>query len=127
MKLVKMLLAFASIGFASAVAFADHDTVARETLKHLQGEWGQRLREGGGGKIFLSAAHAPDDQKTLLSDRAEYLDEVLRARLTPGRTDVFTGTFRSASADAAAFWCGLQVLGPGFGAYVPKGLVFVFR
>ena len=68
---------------AATVAFADHDTVARETLKLLPGEWGKRLRTGGGGKMFLSSAHAPDDQKTLLSDRAEYLDEALRARLTP--------------------------------------------
>ena len=37
------------------------------------------------------------------------------------------GTFRSASATDSAFWCGLQILGPGFGPYVPKGAVIIFR
>ena len=38
-----------------------------------------------------------------------------------------TGTFRSASATDAAFWCGLQILGPGFGRYIPKGSTIIFR
>ena len=37
------------------------------------------------------------------------------------------GTFRSASATDAAFWCGLQILGPGFGRYIPKGSTIIFR
>lgn len=76
----------AAFVFAAQGAFAwgtGHETVARETLKLLQGEWGERLRTGEGGKVFVSSSHAPDDQKTLFSDRAEYIDETLRARLTP--------------------------------------------
>ena len=37
------------------------------------------------------------------------------------------GTFRSASATDAAFWCGLQILGPGFSRYIPKGATIIFR
>ena len=37
------------------------------------------------------------------------------------------GTFRSASAEAEAFWCGLQILGPGFSPYIPKGATIIFR
>lgn len=76
----------AAFVFVAPGAFAwstGHHTVARETLKLLQGEWGERLRTGDGGKVFLSAAHAPDDMKTLFSKRAEYIDETLRVRLTP--------------------------------------------
>lgn len=96
------LAAFAAIVFAAPSAFAwgsGHDTVARETLKCLQGEWGERLRAGEGGKTFLSAAHAPDDQKTLLADRADFIDETLRARLTPqtGKAPVM---YRFHDADA---------------------------
>lgn len=75
---VSVFAATAALGWGPG-----HDTVARETLRILPGEWGERLRAGDGGKVFLSAAHAPDDMKTPLSDRAEYLDETLRARLTP--------------------------------------------
>lgn len=60
-----------------------HETIARETLKRLPGVWGDRLRAGEGGRVFLESAHAPDDVKTLLSDRAMYLDERLRTRLLP--------------------------------------------
>lgn len=60
-----------------------HDTIARETLKRLPGVWGDRLRAGEGGRVFLESVHAPDDVKTLLSDRAMYLDECLRTRLLP--------------------------------------------
>ena len=60
-----------------------HETIARETLKLLPGVWGDRLRAGEGGRIFLRSAHVPDDVKTLLSDRAVYLDECLRTRLLP--------------------------------------------
>ena len=37
------------------------------------------------------------------------------------------GTFRSASATDSAFWCGLQILGPGFSPYIPKGSTVIFR
>lgn len=92
----------AVVVFAATSAFAwgaGHYTVARETLKHLPGEWGERLRDGEGGKVFLSASHAPDDQKTLLADRAEYVDKTLLARLTPpnGKTPVM---YRFHEADA---------------------------
>ncbi len=88
--------------FAATSAYAwgsGHDTVARETLKHLPGEWGERLRSGEGGKRFLSAAHAPDDMKTLFTERAEYIDGTLLARLTPpnGKTPVM---YRFHEADA---------------------------
>ena len=42
------ILAAATV-FAATSAYAwgsGHDTVARETLKHLPGEWGERLRSG---------------------------------------------------------------------------------
>ncbi len=38
-----------------------------------------------------------------------------------------TGSFRSVSATGSAFWCGLQILGPGFGPYIPKGSTIIFR
>jgi hypothetical protein len=79
-----MMLALCIFTTTTASAWGSgHDTVARQTLKLLPGEWGKRLRDGSGGKIFLSSAHAPDDMKTRLSDRAKYLDETLCARLTP--------------------------------------------
>ena len=95
------ILAAATV-FAATSAYAwgsGHDTVARETLKHLPGEWGERLRSGEGGKRFLSAAHAPDDMKTLFTERAEYIDGTLLARLTPpnGKTPVM---YRFHDADA---------------------------
>ena len=37
------------------------------------------------------------------------------------------GTFCSASATGSAFWCGLQILGPGFSEYIPKGSTIIFR
>ena len=43
--------ACAALVFAAQGAFAwgtGHETVARETLKLLQGEWGERLRTGDG-------------------------------------------------------------------------------
>ena len=88
--------------FASMSALAwgtGHGTVARETLKHLPGEWGERMRGGEGGKMFLSSSHAPDDQSTLLTDRADYVDGTLVARLTSrsGKTPVM---YRFHSADA---------------------------
>ena len=58
-----------------------HDTVARETLRVMPGVWGERLRAGEEGKLVVRYCHAPDDQKTALADRAEYLDEELRAAL----------------------------------------------
>ncbi len=88
--------------FASMSALAwgtGHGTVARETLKHLPGGWGERMRGGEGGKMFLSSSHAPDDQSTLLTDRADYVDGTLVARLTSrsGKTPVM---YRFHSADA---------------------------
>ena len=38
-----------------------------------------------------------------------------------------TGSFRSVSATDSAFWCGLQILGPGFAPYIPKGSTIIFR
>jgi hypothetical protein len=76
-----------------------HDTIARETLKLFPGKWGERLRDGKGGKIFISSSHAPDDMKTRLIDRAAYLDKILIERLTPtnGKMPVM---YRFHSADA---------------------------
>ncbi len=92
----------AAVVLAATSAFAwgaGHDTVASETLKRLPGAWGERLRSGEGGKRFLSAAHAPDDQKTLFTDRADYIDGILLSRLTPpnGKTPVM---YRFHEADA---------------------------
>ena len=94
------IMAAAVLVATSAFAWGPgHDTVARETLKLLPGQWGERLRNGRGGKLFLSSAHAPDDMKTLLTDRAEYVDKTLLARLTPpnGKTPVM---YRFHHADA---------------------------
>ena len=102
MKTICMTILAAAAVFATTPAFAwgqGHDTVARETLNRLPGKWGERLRAGEGGKCFLSGVHAPDDQKTLLTDRADSLDGKLIARLTPpnGKTPVM---YRFHSADA---------------------------
>ena len=48
------ILAVVTAFFAATSACAwgpGHDTVARETLKHLPGEWGERLRSGEGGEL----------------------------------------------------------------------------
>ena len=37
------------------------------------------------------------------------------------------GSFRSASATDSAFWCGLQILGPGFSPYIPSGTIIGIR
>ena len=63
---------------------AGHDTVARETLRVLPGVWGERLRAGEEGKLFLRTCHAPDDQSTKLADRSEYLDAEFRAAMDQG-------------------------------------------
>ena len=63
---------------------AGHDVVARETLRVLPGVWGERLRAGEEGKLFLRTCHAPDDQSTKLADRSEYLDAEFRAAMDQG-------------------------------------------
>ncbi len=37
------------------------------------------------------------------------------------------GTFFSESADEAAFWCGLQILGPGFSPHIPEATIIFIR
>lgn len=94
------ILSAAAFAAASACAWGPgHDVVAHETLRQLPGEWGERLRASEGGRRFLSAAHAPDDMKTLFTERAEYIDGTLLARLTPpnGKTPVM---YRFHDADA---------------------------
>ena len=84
MKTICRTILAATAAFATTSAFAwgqGHDTVARETLNRLPGKWGERLRSGEGGKCFLSGAHAPDHRETLLTDRSEYIDKTLVARL----------------------------------------------
>lgn len=71
---VGLCLVSAAFGWGSG-----HDTVARETLRLMPGVWGERLRAGEEGKLVVRYCHAPDDQKTALADRAEYLDEEFRA------------------------------------------------
>ena len=64
------------------------------------------------------------------SERTWFADEFgdyARIDATSDETGIITGTFRSASADAAAFWCGLQVLGPGFSAYASSGFIMIIR
>ena len=94
------ILSAAAFAAASACAWGPgHDVVARETLRQLPGEWGERLRASEGGRRFLSAVHAPDDMKTLFTERAEYIDGTLLARLTPpnGKTPIM---YRFHDADA---------------------------
>ena len=95
-----LLAAMEIFASMSALAWgAGHGTVARETLKHLPGEWGERMRGGEGGKMFLSSSHAPDDQSTLLTDRADYVDGTLVARLT-SRSGKAPTMYRFHEADA---------------------------
>lgn len=71
-----------AVAFTTSLVFgwgSGHDTVARETLRVMPGVWGERLRAGEEGKLFIKSCHAPDDQKTALADRAQYLDEEFRA------------------------------------------------
>lgn len=78
-----------SVLFAGAVILVQsafgwgsgHDIVAKETLRVLPGAWGERLRGGPEGKLFLLSSHAPDDQRTSLVERPEYLDAELCAAL----------------------------------------------
>ena len=67
---------------------------------------------------------------TAVSDKTWFADsygDYARIDAKSNADGEITGTFRSASATDAAFWCGLQVLGPGFAPYVPKGAVIIIR
>jgi hypothetical protein len=67
---------------------------------------------------------------TATSDKTWFADsfgDYARLDVRSNADGEVTGTFRSASATGSAFWCGLQILGPGFGPYVPKGAVIIFR
>ena len=77
------------ICLASALALAPmsvlawgtgHFTVARETLKRLPGEWGERLRADKElSQLYIRSSHGPDDQKTKLRERAQYFDAEMLA------------------------------------------------
>jgi hypothetical protein len=67
---------------------------------------------------------------TATSDKTWFADsfgDYARLDVRSNADGEVTGTFRSASATDSAFWCGLQILGPGFGRYVPKGSTIIFR
>ena len=67
---------------------------------------------------------------TAVSDKTWFADsygDYARIDAKSNADGEIAGTFRSASADAEAFWCGLQILGPGFAPYVPKGAVIIIR
>ncbi len=67
---------------------------------------------------------------TAVSEKTWFADEFgdyARIDAVSDAAGTVTGTFRSASADAAAFWCGLQILGPGFSPYIPTGTSIIFR
>ena len=67
---------------------------------------------------------------TAVSDKTWFADsygDYARIDAVSDAEGSITGTFRSASATDAAFWCGLQILGPGFAPYIPKGSTIIFR
>ena len=80
-----------AVGFAVALLTAaaapsawawgmGHFTVARETLKRLPGEWGERLRADKElSQLYIRSSHAPDDQQTKLSKWPEYFDAEMLA------------------------------------------------
>ena len=58
---------------------------------------------------------------------ADSYGEYARLDVRSNADGEIAGTFRSASATGSAFWCGLQILGPGFSRYIPKGATIIFR
>ena len=67
---------------------------------------------------------------TAVSDKTWFADsygDYARIDAKSNADGEIVGTFRSASAEAEAFWCGLQIIGPGFAPYIPKGTAILFR
>ena len=73
---------------------------------------------------FTAGGATATSEKTWFADS---FGDYARLDVRSDANGEITGTFRSASATGAAFWCGLQVLGPGFAPYVPKGTVIIIR
>jgi hypothetical protein len=75
------------------------------------------------GKFTVDGATATSDKTWFADSFGDYA----RLDVRSNADGEVTGTFRSASATDSAFWCGLQILGSGFGRYVPKGSTIIFR
>lgn len=92
MKAFKSFVIFAAALAAASTAFGwgqGHLTVARATLRVLPGAWGERLRTDEASKLFLMACEEPDRSKPI-RERAEFLDEEIRAALDGnGKTSTY--------------------------------------
>ena len=73
---------------------------------------------------FTAGGATATSEKTWFADS---FGDYARLDVRSNAEGEIAGTFRSASATGSAFWCGLQVLGPGFGPYIPKGSTIIFR
>ena len=73
---------------------------------------------------FTAGGATATSEKTWFADS---FGDYARLDVRSNADGEITGTFHSASATGSAFWCGLQVLGPGFAPYVPKGAVIIIR
>lgn len=68
--------------------------------------------------------------ETATSDKCWFADDLgdyARVSAVSDAEGRIMGTFRSASNDASAFWCGMQVLGSGFSQYTPLGMTISFK
>ena len=73
---------------------------------------------------FTAGGATATSEKTWFADS---FGDYARLDVRSNADGEITGTFRSASATGSAFWCGLQILGPGFSPYAPKGATIIFR
>ena len=67
---------------------------------------------------------------TTVSDKTWFADsygDYARIDAVANADGEIAGSFRSASATDSAFWCGLQILGPGFSPYIPSGTIIGIR
>ena len=75
------------------------------------------------GKFTVDGATATSEKTWFADSFGDYA----RLDVRSNADGEVTGTFRSASATDSAFWCGLQILGPGFSPYIPKDTTIIFR
>ena len=73
---------------------------------------------------FTAGGATATSEKTWFADS---FGDYARLDVRSNADGEIAGSFRSASATGSAFWCGLQILGPGFAPYVPKGAVIIIR
>ena len=79
-RLICLLVALALAPLSGWAWGTGHFTVAREALKRLPGEWGERLRADKElSQLYIRSSHGPDDQQTKLSERAQYFDAEMLA------------------------------------------------